>query len=254
MTNEDQTPAADRAEGARPSGTTTTHIDPAWRDRFLLEQRLADRSGEQIGDALATVDAHCAESGESAEEAFGDPAAYSRSLVGEAVGPPTRIAPRTVVGIASGLLALLTVPRAVEAWVEGSEVSVSGGDLAGALVVALLATALFRWPTPVLSWVLRRPANGIIGVFGVLILLIIPMALLRDPLLTTGWAPLLAVGLVLLVLSVVLPWSDLSGQDPVRDPRAGAAATPSALGWFTAFLFPLLTVIMLGMDALFRLL
>ena len=40
---------------------TTPHIDKHWRDNFMVAMRMQDASGERIGDALATVDAHCAE-------------------------------------------------------------------------------------------------------------------------------------------------------------------------------------------------
>lgn len=229
----------------------TPHVAPAWRDRFVLEQRLADRTGAQIGDALATVDAHCAESGESAQEAFGDPTAYSASLVGEAAGPPARIPARTVAGIAAGLLGLLTAPRAVEAWVTDEAVAVSGGDLGGALVVALLMAAVLRWPSPVIGGLVRHPARAVLGVFGVLIALLIPQALWREALLETGWGIPLAVGLVLLAASVLLLWSGLGDQDPVRDPRGGVASSRAG-AWFTVALFPVLAVLMVGMDALFR--
>ncbi|USQ75601.1 hypothetical protein [Ornithinimicrobium cryptoxanthini] len=233
------------------SKTPTPHVDQGWRDRFIAEQRLAERTGAQIGDALATVDAHCGESGESAEEAFGDPAAYSRSLVGD-TGEPTRLAARTVAGIACGLLALLLVPRAVDAWIEGAAFTVTAGDLVAAVIVATLAAAVFWWPTPVLRWFVRHPATSSAAAFALLIVLIIPQALLRDPVLELGWVGPFVAGLVLLALSVVLPWRDLSEDDPVRDPRAGGTDSPTALGWFTAFLFPILALIMIGMDAVFR--
>ena len=241
-------PAAERTAGAGD----TPHIDRDWRDRFVVEQRLADRTGAQIGDALATVDAHCAESGESAEEAFGDPTAYSRSLVGDAAGEPSRLAPRTAAGIACGLLALLILPRAVEAWIEGEPLSVTGGDLGAAVLVAVLGAVIVWWPTPVLRLVVGRPAVAAAASFAVLILLIVPQALWREPVLETGWLGPLVVGLALLVLSVALPWGDLSDPDPVHDPRATDAGRPTAIAWVTALLFPFLTVILIGMDLLFR--
>lgn len=234
------------------SNTRTPHIDSKWRDDFILEQRLADQTGAQIGDALATVDAHCAESGESADEAFGDPSAYSRSLVGDTVGGPTRLAARTVVGIACGLLSLLLVPRAVDAWIEGADFTVTAGDLVAAVIVAMLAAAVFWWPTPVLRWFVRHPMTASAAAFALLILLVIPQALLRDPVLELVWVGPFVAGLILLALSVVLPWTDLSEDDPVRDPRAGRTDSSTALGWLTTFLFPVLAVILIGMDAVLR--
>lgn len=47
------------------------HIEPRWSEDFILELRLRGVAGDHIGAALAEADSHCAESGESAEEAFG---------------------------------------------------------------------------------------------------------------------------------------------------------------------------------------
>lgn len=235
------------------SNASTPHIDQGWGERFIVEQRLADRTGAQIGDALATVDAHCGESGESAQEAFGDPAAYSQSLVGERGGEVTRISSRTTLGIACGLISLLVVPRAIESWITGASFTASAGDLVGWAVVAALAAVVLIWPTPVLTWLFRNPRKVFALPFAVLILLIIPQALLRGTVLDVGWGAPLVAGLVLLGLSVVLAWPDLSGVDPVRDPRVGSPAGATlAKGWFTALMFPVLTVIIVGMDALFR--
>lgn len=56
----------------------TSMIDRKWRAAFVLRLRMLDASGEQIGDALKVVEAHCAETGEA--EAFGNPREYADSL------------------------------------------------------------------------------------------------------------------------------------------------------------------------------
>jgi len=84
---------------------TTPHIDKRWRDDFIIAMRMQDATGEQIGDALATVDAHCAESGESAEGAFGDPTDYATTLVLEPASG-SRLGSSFVVGALMGLLGL----------------------------------------------------------------------------------------------------------------------------------------------------
>ncbi|GAA5164084.1 hypothetical protein [Ornithinimicrobium tianjinense] len=226
------------------------HVDRAWADTFVVEQRLADRTGEQIGDALAVVDAHCAESGESAEEAFGDPADYSRALIGRPID--SRLSARTAVGIASGVLALMTLPRAVAGWRQGEGFLVTTGDIVAGLVVAALAVLILARPTPVLRWLVAQPARSFLAVFGVLIALVVPQALLRHPVADPGWAMPLVVGLVLLALSVALPWRDLAVADPVRDPRRHGAGRPDAAAWLTALTFPVLAAIMIGMDEVVR--
>lgn len=226
------------------------HVERAWAETFVVEQRLADRTGEQIGDALAVVDAHCAESGESAQEAFGDPADYSRALVGRPTDP--RLSARTAVGIAAGVLALMTVPRAVTGWRQGEGFLITAGDVVATLVVAALATLVLARPTPVLRWLAARPARSFLAVFGVLIVLVVPQALLRHPLADPGWAAPLLVGLVLLALSVALPWRDLAVADPVRDPRRDGSGRPDATAWLTALTFPVLAALMIGMDEVVR--
>ena len=62
------------------------HLLDPWRDNFVIALKLRNISGSQIGDALAQVDAHCTDSGEAPEEAFGDPVAYA-THVAEQVRP-----------------------------------------------------------------------------------------------------------------------------------------------------------------------
>lgn len=229
----------------------TPHIDKAWREAFVIEQRLADVPGERIGDALATVDAHCAESGEDVREAFGDPVAYARSLLPEDSRPSTAFRGRTAVGLLLGLLGLVAVPRAVDAWVVGGPVRVSTGDLvAVALALALTVVVVLR-SGPVLAWVVRHRALAFALPFAVLIALIVPQALLRDVVAEPPWQAVGAAGLVALVLQVVLTWADLARPEPITDPRVDAPRR-SAVEWLTAFIFPFLTVIVLGMDAVIR--
>lgn len=56
------------------------HVDPKWAATFTMELNIRQAAGEEIGAALAEVDSHCAESGESAQEAFGDPIEYASQL------------------------------------------------------------------------------------------------------------------------------------------------------------------------------
>lgn len=56
------------------------HVDAKWREAFVLELRLQGASGSTIADALVEVETHCADSGQRAEEAFGQPADYARAL------------------------------------------------------------------------------------------------------------------------------------------------------------------------------
>src|SRR5690606_9678943 len=59
---------------------TAPHVDPAWSRALLLELRLRGAGGAEIGAVLAEVASPCAESGESAAEAFGPAVDYARTL------------------------------------------------------------------------------------------------------------------------------------------------------------------------------
>ncbi|QDO89634.1 hypothetical protein FNH13_15915 [Ornithinimicrobium ciconiae] len=232
-------------------GRSTPHIDRSWRETFVFEQRLADRTGVEIGDALAVVDTHCAESGESAEQAFGDPAAYSRSLV-EGTAPRTfRLRTSTVIGLLLGLVGLVVVPRAVEAWVEGGLVAVSQGDLVAVGLALLLTLIVALRPGPAMTWLVRHRWTTFVLPFAVLTALLIPQVLLRETVVEVGWGTMAVAGVLALALQVVLTWADLAEPDEILDPRR-PAPTRTAVQWLTAFIFPFLTVVVLGMDVLFR--
>ena len=231
----------------------TPHVDRDWRERFVMELRLAGTPGARIGDALATVDAHCAESGESTAEAFGDPVGYARQLLG-VESSRVRLRPRLVIGLTFGLLAMLTLPRAVEDWAHGERFTVTAGDLVVAGTLALLAGLLFWRPEPLLGWFYRHPATSFSLPFAVLIVMLVPAALLQGAVVVLEWQAPGVVGLVALVLSVALPWPDLSQPDPIIDPREvrSGRAGRDPLTWMTVFLFPVLVAIMIGYDTLIR--
>src|SRR5215470_17402220 len=55
-------------------------LQDEWSDNFARAARRRLLPGSQIGEVLAEVDAHCADSGQSRPEAFGDPVAYAETL------------------------------------------------------------------------------------------------------------------------------------------------------------------------------
>lgn len=64
--------------------SSTAPIDRRWRDDFVVGLQLRDVEPEVIADQLKLVQTHCAESGEAAQEAFGDPTAYAQVVACEA--------------------------------------------------------------------------------------------------------------------------------------------------------------------------
>lgn len=71
--------------------TTTDSIlaqHTKWRDALVFHLRMDDVPGDRIGDILLEVESHLAESGETPEDAFGDPKAYAQSRVTDADKEP----------------------------------------------------------------------------------------------------------------------------------------------------------------------
>lgn len=58
-------------------GRVLNSTDQAWRDDLLLRLRLLDVPGARIGEVLAEVESHLAETGERPREAFGTPKEYA---------------------------------------------------------------------------------------------------------------------------------------------------------------------------------
>ena len=205
--------------------TNTPHIEHEWARAFLVELRLRGIAGHHIGAALAEVEAHCAESGESARDAFGDPVAYADAL--ELPVAPEEPAGRRGEQLSSavGLGGMLTTLAAVGAWQGDGPVEVTTGSVAVLALVLAGAVLLVRHAERMLRavvehwWVAMAYAVVPVAVFvGVLLLG-------RQVVLTVPWAPVLGLGLALLVGSTVLA---LRSRGWVADPVVGPAAAQGA--------------------------
>jgi hypothetical protein len=198
------------------------HLMDPWRDVLLTELRLAEVPGQRIGEVLAEVDGFCADSGQTPQEAFGDPVAYAQALV--AAHPPEieRGVRRYLVptgqmfGTIAGVFALLNGVDAVA----GGE---RGMLTAGELVCIALGTALFP---RVLALVFRpalfrRGAAWTAFLVAVPLVLAVPAVFWRTPALhLPGWA-LLTGGLFLLAVAWWPTAADKVFADRVIDPRTG---------------------------------
>jgi hypothetical protein len=233
-------------------------VDPAWADAFLLELRLRDVPGRHIGDALAEVASHCAESGESAEEAFGDPVAYGRSL-GLPAGPePTASLPGSAIPWALQALALLLLAGAVPALAAGEPFTVTTGHLVAVVLLVGPVVALGRWGSAVLGFVVRHPViTWLAGMahVGLLVvaLLLFEAVVWRVPgpvavgvsgaalVVTTGW------------LLTVLHREDFA-EDPVTAPLADSrprgGRVTAVVRYGPALLAPVVGVLLTAMTVL----
>ncbi len=197
-----------------------------WRDNFVVALRLRNVSGSHIGDALALVDAHCADSGEEPEEAFGDPVAYA-THVAEQV-PPADLAAR-VSPLRAGLLAL-AVLLAVSALLSGVAGLARGGPAelsVGSLVAAATGTAAIALLVRFAS-VLHDPRRRIVW-FGAL-WLILP-AMVWPSMAWTSTAVEVGAWLSMAIAVVLLAatWVSLraGGPDIVVDPLTGRDSIPT---------------------------
>lgn len=116
---------------------------PAWRDKAILELRMKNVPGAEIGEILTEVETHVRESGESPDDAFGDPVTYARErLASVKVGPENKSTMMTsVIGGAVGGYIL-----AHSAWRFGAGEPVLGGIPAwiGLLLGVAVLVLVFR--------------------------------------------------------------------------------------------------------------
>lgn len=246
----------------------TPSVEKAWVEEFVLEQRLLGVPGTAIGDALALIESHVAESGEPVREAFGDPTAYAREAA-----PSSRITedrdPWWLVGLGLGLVGLFVASTGADEWLFGSGqiqltagLLVTGGFLVAAFAVLILAT------DAVLRLAVER-TGAFLGLCAVYAAAVVAAVLVLDA--SVGrWpaAPVTAVGVGLLVVSTALQWRTAArgglddpivgpGQQPGTQDTAAARSASGAhdvLGWVTVFLFPLLTVLMVAFSWVLHLL
>ena len=225
------------------------NVGRAWAEELVLELRLADVPGARIGDILATVDAHVRDSGESAEEAFGDARGYAEELT---AGGSLAQRPRwalTVVATVLGLAGMLTTFRAITPLLDREDIQVTGGDVGVTVVVALLMGVVLAAPKHVLGLIGRHPWRTVLIPMVVIAAMVAILLLAQDSLFTLPSGPTMVTGAVLLVLSALISWFD-HAQDPriiaPGDPRAtnGTAPWPTRLG--SALILPGTTVVVLG--------
>jgi hypothetical protein len=229
--------------------THTPHVEPDWAEAFLLELRLRGVDGRGIGAALAEVEAHCAESGESAHDAFGDPTAYAVALAPDgAVALDWRgeLVP-SVLGLSGMMLAL----GAVGASRAGTQVELTTGLVLVVVLAVLGTTLVVRFADRLLRAVVRHRWVAVVGALAPIGLFVAILLLGRQTLLVLPPAGTLVVGVVVLGASTAMALRVTDAGDPVVGPEgAGGAGTMAedvvsrGLERLTPWLFPLLTAVM----------
>lgn len=238
-----------------PARHTAPHVDAGWAEALLVELRLRGVDGARIGEVLAEVDSHCAESGQSAPEAFGPAEVYAASLaLPAAAGSDSRTVLAAAVGGLAQTVGMLGLLWAFDAWLSGERLDVTVGQLA--LVAGLGATlAGVAWRIDaVLRATVRHPVRVWLitmihlGLTVVLLLLLDGVAFRLEAVAT------LVAGLALLVVGTVVQVRGLGpdAADPVvtpfgrasREGRGGRAARLAALA--PAFVVPVVTLVLLA--------
>ena len=230
--------------------TNTPHVEDEWSQAFLLELRLRGVDGRRIGSALAEVEAHCAESGESARSAFGDPEAYAADLApAPAAASPdlARTAATSVLGLAGMLLTL----AAVGAWSAGTEVELTTGFLAVSALAVLGIVLVVRLAEPLLRAVVEHWWVAVLGGGVPIAIFVAVLVTWRETVVSAPVLPSLVAGLALLAVHTVLTLRGPDLADPVVGPEgAGGNGTlredpvSRGLDRLGPWLFPVLTAVM----------
>lgn len=205
------------------------HVDERWAEALLVELRLLGVPGERIGHVLAEVESHVVDSGESAQDAFGDAVSYARSLNLELAPEQSRGAIAATLALTAfqvlGMVAAITGAFALT----GSEdAAVTVGGLVSAAALLAIVTLLAFDGTRALRLLLRSWPVGVAALMAAFFAVVLPAVLVRTVLVTMPALPVLIGGAALLVVTtvvdVVLTLRD--GVDAVTSPVPGTDAPP----------------------------
>lgn len=241
----------------------TTTTDDTWIEHFTVELRLRRVSGPAIGDAIASVRELLADSGQSAEEAFGAAREYAASLDLPVMNPRAQ-AVRTVLLPVLGLFTFLVFALASTAWFDQGLVLISVPQML-LLAIPVLLTLMFafpfypravirqRWLAPVLLVV--------VGVTSALAALVTPGSASDAWLVFSALPLLVGTAAVLVVLSVIGTIATVRSRDDdeIVEPLQAQVETKRRHGRnplliVVNWLFPILCVVVFAMTWGFSLL
>jgi len=198
-------------------------VTPGWAEEFVIELRLLGVGGARIGDALSEVESHCAESAESVQQTFGNPAEYARSL--ELPTPSDtsgRALLRSTLPTIVQVLGMFVLLWGSTAWHEGGRLEVTTGHLVTVTLFLLTVAALVRFADSVLRHLVHHPLLGSLLVMANMAVVALSFAFLSGVIwrVAAGWS--VAAGATALIGG--LAW----------EVTRRLAATPSADGPITA--------------------
>ena len=204
-----------------------------WCRAFVLELRLRNVPGPVIGERLAEVEAHCAETGGAPSEAFGAPTDYAARV--DQDGAPDRVSGVWAVtaAVSAQVLAMLVGTSAVSAWAGGDSLTYNVGQVLCFALILLVVLTLPLSLSPMVRhpWTVGVPlvSVGLLGAGGAALSG-------RADLPTLGLlpAPVVAVGLFLAVLGLAwVVYRELArdgGDDLVTSPLRATSGHLAATG------------------------
>lgn len=255
--NRKETPMTRRGLGAIDTYTRLApSVEKGWVEQFVLEQRLIGVPGSRIGDSLALIESHVAESGESAQTAFGDATAYAKedaSVQGER--PSAEVGLGWGFGIALGLAGMLLVTFSAQAGFAGrSTLEVTVGHLVVLAIVAV-SFALLLFATHALMRALTRlPIRSWIGWMVMLAAMVGALFLLPQPVGEMSIWGAVIVGVVLLIAGYLIQLRAHLSGDVQDDPILGPGEQPgrSRASLVATLIFPVATFAMVGFSWLLQ--
>lgn len=209
------------------------HVDQRWAETFIVELRLVGVTGARIGEALSEVESHCGESGQGADQAFGDPVAYARTLpVITADTHSTGGVLRSLSTVIVQIVGMLILTWTFEGWLRGSLLDLTTGQLVDAALVVAGIAAIVRYTDPLLRRPVHHPIPSVmIAYLAGAAAFVVPLMLLDHVVWhgSAGWG--LAAGTAVLaggvVWAVVHLRSNGSEEDPITSPFDAAGAPSS---------------------------
>ena len=238
------------------------HVERQWAEAFIVELRLQGVSGKTLGAALAEVDSHCAEAEESAQQTFGDPVAYAKSLQPPADDPSNsnrgmflRLIPTAI-----QIIGFMTLIRASPSYIPGDPVVITGGDF-GLFGVLAAAVAIFAWQIrPLTNLVMRRPIVATVGLMAVMILMVAPLFWWQDPVAQFSVLSATIFGVIFLLVGTV--WEVARARADTAEEQIARPLDSSEelrrrrrfglrLEYLRIFIFPLIAGALIGVVMLF---
>ena len=228
------------------------NVEKDWVEQFVLEQRLLGVSGKHIGDSLAVVQSHVAESGESARAAFGDAQAYAMADAPEKLG---HIDSGWVLGIVLGLAGmLLSNVGALAAFSGDGSLAVTVGMLVVGTMIAGVLALVLRAPRTMLRSLAAHPVRSWTGWMLFLAATVAALLVLQHPVADVGAMATLIVGVTLIAAGVALQLRAYLGgrvdDDTIVGPGEGPSQSRAAL--VAVFIFPVATAVMVGVSWLLQ--